>query len=77
MSVAGELLVHGDLATKGDMGVEGDLWVSKEAKIVGDILNPPQDHVIYFIGDQPCEMDGSIIAGNGSDTCSATNIESA
>jgi len=29
----------------------------------GDILNPPQDHVIYFIGDQPCEMDGSIMAG--------------
>src|SRR5213593_4194883 len=29
----------------------------------GDILGPPPDHVIHFIGDQPCEMDGTVIAG--------------
>jgi hypothetical protein len=34
-----------------------------ELNLSGDILNPPKDHVIYFIGDQPCEIDGSIIAG--------------
>jgi hypothetical protein len=34
-----------------------------ELDLSGDILNPPKDHVIYFIGDQPCEIDGSIIAG--------------
>jgi hypothetical protein len=34
-----------------------------ELNLSGDILNPPRDHVIYFIGDQPCEIDGSIIAG--------------
>jgi hypothetical protein len=34
-----------------------------ELNLSGDILNPPKDHVIYFTGDQPCEIDGSIIAG--------------
>jgi hypothetical protein len=34
-----------------------------ELSLSGDILNPPNDHVIYFIGDQPCEIDGSVIAG--------------
>lgn len=29
----------------------------------GDVLNPPPDHVVYFIGDQPCDMNGSVIAG--------------
>jgi hypothetical protein len=34
-----------------------------ELNLSGDLLNPPKDHVIYFVGDQPCEVDGSIIAG--------------
>lgn len=34
-----------------------------ELNLSGDILNPPKDHVIYFMGDQPCEIDGSIIPG--------------
>jgi hypothetical protein len=29
----------------------------------GDLLNPPKDHVVYFIGDQPRNLDGSVIAG--------------
>jgi len=32
----------------------------------GDVLNAPQDHVIYFIGEEPCEMNGQIIAGIGN-----------
>ncbi len=34
----------------------------------GDLLSPPSDHVIHFIGDQPCNVDGKVIAGilNGS-----------
>ncbi len=37
----------------------------------GDVLNPPPNHVIYFIGEQPCELDGKIIAGivNPSPPC--------
>lgn len=31
--------------------------------LAGDVLNPPKDHVIHFIGDQPCNMDGTVIAG--------------
>jgi hypothetical protein len=34
----------------------------------GDVLNPPSDHVIYFIGEQPCGMDGSVIAGIRNDS---------
>lgn len=32
-------------------------------ELSGDALNPPRDHVIYFIGEQPCDMHGTVIAG--------------
>ena len=34
----------------------------------GDVLSAPLDHVIHFVGEQPCNMNGDVIAGilNGS-----------
>jgi hypothetical protein len=29
----------------------------------GDLVNPPRDHVLYFIGEQPCDLRGNQIAG--------------
>lgn len=33
----------------------------------GDVINAPADHVAYFIGEQPCNLDGTIIAGIKND----------
>ncbi|MEK4486935.1 ThiF family adenylyltransferase [Psychrobacillus sp. FSL H8-0484] len=58
----GFLLVHDVPYLNSNKEISFGTLVS-ELNLAGDVTTPPNTHVIFFIGQQPCNKDGSIIAG--------------
>lgn len=54
------LLVHHVPYVTPDTRVAYGVLVSP-LKLAGDVLAPPENHIIHFIGEQPCHKDGSTI----------------
>ena len=57
------ILVHNVPYVNSQKKVARGVLVSPLGDMAGDRTTKPKDHVIYFVGDHPCDNDGNLLKG--------------
>lgn len=57
------LLVHHIPYVTVDKNIEYGTLVTPLGDLAGDVTAKPQDHVIHFIGQHPCDKEGAVLSG--------------
>ena len=63
MKLPAHLLVRDVPYVTPDKKVKRGILVAELGDVAGDIVAAPHTHVVYFVGECPCNADGSPIAG--------------